>query len=127
MKTSNDFNDRLLEKCKQAAARNTLKEAAARNTLADHVMEVAGQHLSYLADRWADESEYENWDEYIESMRRRVNGIDGATFLSMHKRPFAFRWMSGIDAGTRETRIKGKHIETERLFLSAKKNTRRAS
>ena len=44
--------------------------------------------FSGLADRWQDEKEYEDWNEYIEAARKRVEDAQ-LIFIKMKKRPFA--------------------------------------
>lgn len=44
------------------------------------------QHLSYLAYRWQDESEYENFNDYVGSMRAKLPA--GFVLEKMTKKPF---------------------------------------
>ncbi len=48
-------------------------------------LETAMSHLDYLASRWSDEKEYEDFADYITSMKNNLP--DGAEFVSMTKRP----------------------------------------
>lgn len=43
------------------------------------------EHFIYLYERWQDEKKYEDFNDYIESMKLRVPGLCGMT-----QRPFAF-------------------------------------
>lgn len=46
----------------------------------------AVEHFDYLYQRWQDESEYEDFNEYVESMKTRLPA--GAREVRMHRRPF---------------------------------------
>ena len=46
------------------------------------------QKLEYLHDRWQDEREYEDWNDYVEAMRNLTP--PGAEFHKATKRPFGF-------------------------------------
>ena len=56
------------------------------------------EFFSYLYARWQDESEYEDFAEYFEALRKRLPG--GATLDSMTKRPF--RAVYTLSDGTRK-------------------------
>ena len=45
------------------------------------------QHLGYLRDRWQDEKEYEDFNDYILSAKKCIESA-GAEFISLKKRPF---------------------------------------
>lgn len=45
------------------------------------------QHFGYLYERWCDEHEYEDFNEYIESMKTQLPV--GATDVRMTREPFA--------------------------------------
>jgi hypothetical protein len=44
--------------------------------------------LDYLAGRWSDEKEYEDFNDYAEQMKKYVP--QGWTFIKASKRPFGF-------------------------------------
>lgn len=82
--------------------------------LANRVMGAAGNHLAMLAGRWKDEAQYEDWNGYVLSMERVVNAIEGAEFVSLKKRPFAFEWKGTADGIVRETRLHRGCVQTRR-------------
>jgi hypothetical protein len=83
-------------------------------TLADKVMDAAAEHLCYLRDRWQDESAFEDFNTYRDSMERIVSEISGVEFLGMTRRPWGFKWR-GDDGFERHTMIKGRHVQTVRI------------
>ena len=50
--------------------------------------------LENLADRWADEREYEDINDYAKPFQEDIKAA-GATFAGMSKRPFGFRAIFG--------------------------------
>jgi hypothetical protein len=56
------------------------------------------EKFCYLRERWQDEKEYEDWNDYVAQMRLLVEQ-HGGNFLSASKRPFsAFFQMGGLNA-----------------------------
>lgn len=48
--------------------------------------------MENLYDRWSDESEYEDWDEYVAVVKAEVEKIPMASFVKLTKRPFAVKF-----------------------------------
>ncbi len=48
------------------------------------------ERLAYLCGRWVDETEYEDWTEYIDAMTNMVPS--GFTITKISKRPFGFEF-----------------------------------
>lgn len=87
--------------------------SATKKLLADTVMEATSVVLGNLCGRWRDESQYEDWNEYVAVMRKVVDAIDGVKFVSMSKRPFGFTW-DGADGFRRITKIQRNSVVTLR-------------
>lgn len=51
-----------------------------------------GNYFGNLRDRWDEEKQYEDFADYIDAVKKKVNEVKGAKFLSMKKRPFSFEW-----------------------------------
>jgi len=68
-----------------------------------------GLYLGNLRDRWQDEKEYEDWNDYVTALKKKVDEIDGAEFISMKKRPFSFQWKTA-DGVVREMRATSRQI-----------------
>lgn len=47
----------------------------------------AAEYISYLANRWSDESEYEEFSEYVDAMKKHLP--KDVTSIKMTRRPFA--------------------------------------
>lgn len=57
--------------------------------LACKIFKEQADFIGCLKERWADEFEYENFDEYVDEMKKRINSYEGAEFIKFTKRPFA--------------------------------------
>jgi hypothetical protein len=70
------------------------------------------QSLVYLKHRWTDESEYEDFNEYIETAKKRLESWKDFEFQKMTKRPFViFGKIYGfpVQIGLRNDAIYVKH------------------
>ena len=47
--------------------------------------------VEYLFDRWRDEWMYEDFDDYIEHAKKKVEA-EGAEFIHLKKKPFVLRY-----------------------------------
>lgn len=90
---------------------------AADTTIANRVMDATQNFLIYLADRWRDESQYEDFSEYGEAMKSKLAAVPDATFIAMTKRPFGFKWR-GNDGYERHTTITRDRIRTVRIGIN---------
>lgn len=61
-----------------------------------------------LYDRWRDESEYENINDYAINLKKKVEE-NGGKFLKMSKRPFGFTYV--LADATYQMKIGGKSLE----------------
>jgi len=52
------------------------------------------EQVSYLHDRWQDEKEYEDWQDYIDSATKLVEK-SGLEFIGLSKRPFKLTFQHG--------------------------------
>lgn len=86
----------------------------ANHTLADEVMDATADVLFNLSDRWNDESEYEDWNEYVEVVKKLVEPISGVEYISMTRQPFGFKW-KGEDGFIRHTFLRDGAVETYRI------------
>jgi len=75
------------------------------------VMDESMVHLDMLKNRWKDEKEYEDFNEYIESMKKAVEEI-GVHFVALNKR-FAFTWE--FKGQTFKTWFRRNRIVTQRI------------
>jgi hypothetical protein len=80
-------------------------------------IERAARHLSYLQQRWRDEREYEDWREYVTSMRSNLPS--GATNVRMTQRPFAVSW-DQTGEPRRTLRVRRNSVECSYLEPAAK-------
>jgi hypothetical protein len=53
-------------------------------TIPDILMNALGEHLGYLRDRWQEEKEYEEFDDYVLSVKN--NTPPGFEFVSLTRR-----------------------------------------
>lgn len=52
--------------------------------------------MEYLADRWADEAEYEDLNDYAARLRTELATLaPDATFVAIQRNPFGFRFKYG--------------------------------
>ncbi len=68
-----------------------------------------GEKISYLASRWQDESEYEDWNDYLTGLEEIMP--KGATELSAKKKPFGFKMKfrgATVVVTVSETQVKWK-------------------
>jgi hypothetical protein len=65
------------------------------------------QRLDYLAGRWSDEEQYENFSNYETHMKAFIESKSGV-FISMKKRPFEVKYK--LDLTTYVVQIKGSKI-----------------
>ena len=56
------------------------------------------EHLVYLAMRWNDEKEYEDFNDYEASVQHRLPA--GFTMIKMTKKPFGFHFNISGDVAT---------------------------
>lgn len=47
------------------------------------------EYFGYLKDRWLDEHEYEDFQEYIDEMKKKLEAYEGVKLIKFTKRPFA--------------------------------------
>lgn len=59
----------------------------------DQRVEQFVERMSYLYDRWQDEREYEDFNDYRDAMVKAVGVIRGK-FVKAHKRPFGCTFVS---------------------------------
>jgi hypothetical protein len=67
----------------------TPQELDAAKRSINELFEVVRQKLDHLAGRWQDESEYEDFNDYITQMKSWVP--TGWTWVGGQKRPFGFK------------------------------------
>ena len=72
-------------------AENNLKPDPIQNTMM-RVFNACENLLMNLYQRWSDEHEYENIDDYDVVLKPKVEGIPGVKFLKMNKKPFGFNF-----------------------------------
>ena len=65
------------------------------------------QHLGYLFDRWQDEKEYEDFSDYVASMKKIIEGA-GGKFVKMTKSPFRVTFID--DKGEAQLKATRKNI-----------------
>jgi hypothetical protein len=73
----------------------------------------AAKYLDQLEARWADERQYEDFNEYIGAMRMHLP--EGATFISMRKRPFSVAF--DLNGKRIELRVSKRGISHEEFIL----------
>jgi len=56
------------------------------------MFDALGTYFGNLRDRWQDEKQYEDFSDYIDAVKKKVNEVEGAEFVRMEKRPFSFKW-----------------------------------
>lgn len=66
--------------------------------------------VDYLAGRWQDEQEYEDFAEYRAAVEKKMP--DGFTLLEMKKKPFSFKF-SAPDNLVYRIKVKGNKIVME--------------
>ena len=67
--------------------------------------------LEYLHDRWQDEKEYEDWNDYVDAMQKLTP--TSTTFMKATKRPFGFEVKTDGGGGFQffaNTTSRGFHI-----------------
>ena len=50
-----------------------------------------GEFVGYLYDRWQDEKEYEDWADYVQAMKNKLD--DHLEFKGASKRPFSMQFL----------------------------------
>lgn len=65
------------------------------------------EHVAYLRERWRDEKEYENFDEYRKSVSKNIPA--GYQYLSMTSRPFQLEFIAP-DKIKRRLKFKGDQM-----------------
>ena len=73
----------------------------------DAINKEIANRLDYLAGRWNDEEQYENFSNYETHMKAFIESKSGV-FIDMKKRPFEVRYR--LDTTTYVVQIKGSKI-----------------
>lgn len=83
-----------------------------KSVKAEQYFEAAYQTLNYLAQRWQDEREYENIQEYKDLLQKMANRF-GVTVTRMTKRPFGCEFE--VDSRTYQFVSTSKGISYKRI------------
>ena len=68
-----------------------MKDISPEGLIAEQVFAHTRKTLSYLYDRWQDEQEYEDWDDYKTVIKKSVTEFP-VVVTQVTKRPFGFRF-----------------------------------
>ena len=86
-------------------------ETAERRAKAHEFWDTTGDYFMYLYNRWQDEKDYEDFDDYKVAMTNKA-AEHGVKLLGMKKRPFSFTWeLGGVCYETRISRGMYKFVE----------------
>ena len=85
------------------------------NEKVNNFVKAVGQLLVDLAERWLDESQYEDINEYQKVIQKTADKF-GIQLTGMNRRPFGCRFREGSRIYTIEVRFKGSRVS---VMLSA--------
>lgn len=58
------------------------------DTFANRILKNYAEWMGYVRDRWEDEKEYEDWSEYVRTIKAHINGEEEFYVSKVNKRPF---------------------------------------
>jgi hypothetical protein len=88
---------------------------------ADELYQAMEKTINYLYDRWQDEKKYEEWNDYIEHMKKlfaemqKSTNTENAVFVKASKRPFGLTfdfegWRFVLSANSRAYRWEAEKL-----------------
>ncbi|RLI48952.1 MAG: hypothetical protein DRP09_21050 [Candidatus Thorarchaeota archaeon] len=87
-------------------------------SITNTIMENMEKTLVYLYCRWQDEKEYEDWQDYVDIMKKDLKekaGVSNVFFVKASKRPFGLTfdfegWQITLSVNSTSIRWKAKKI-----------------